>query len=148
MDLTAFILVPIAYAIISYLRRRRARRREQEFLAAARAREQAEALKKEMEKKLEPPPKPRPFSVQDAGFVKLGELNMGMTMGFYWHPTMKMELALSNVNGRYVMKGMKKYYVKAISESGHETWDRSLGTVMDILRASFPEFHVYGCGIT
>lgn len=140
------VIVPIVAGIVRCARRRRARRLEQELMEKARAREREEALRKKPEPEPEPPP-PRPFSVEDRGFRKLGEVDMGFPMKFYWHPEMKMELALSNVNGTYIVKGMKKYYVKAMSESGHETWDRSLGTVMDILRASFPEYHVYGCGV-
>ena len=131
-----FIGFPIVYIIIQRIRARR------------RARERARARPRPVPKPPPPPPQPRPFTLEDVGFRKMGEVNMGFPMRFYWHPEMKMELVVSNVNGTYAIKGMKKYYVKAVSEGSHETWDRSLGSVMDTLRASFPEYHVYGCGVT
>lgn len=153
MDINSVVLIAICFivpaciAVAQHLAKRRAERRAEEFMR------QIRELEKELARMRKPPPEPepvappRPFSVEDRGFREMAEVRMGFPMKFYWHPDLRMELALSIVAGTYVMKGMKKYYVKAMSESGHETWDRSLGTVMDILKTSFPEYHVYGCGV-
>jgi len=81
------------------------------------------------------------------GFVAIVEVLEGVKTRVYWHPEMKCEVAIAKVGGKYFVKGMKKYYVKGISEAGKETWDRNLGQLMDTLRISFPEFHLYMAGI-
>jgi hypothetical protein len=87
------------------------------------------------------------FLPEDAGFMQIASITFGFPCTIYWHPHHKMELMVSSISDRYLVKGMKKYYIKAVSESGQETWERNFGEMMEKLKVSFPEFHLYSAGV-
>lgn len=62
----------------------------------------------------------------------------------WWHDKHKMELQVSHLTpSQLVVKGIKRVFLRAISEEGKETLNRDLSKAMEFLESISPELNVY-----
>lgn len=82
--------------------------------------------------------------VKKLGFRPLVKLVYGFPGIIYWSSDHQIELQVTDLSSSYyLVKAMKKYFIKGQSESGRETVNRDLSTLANYLDSHFPEAHLY-----
>lgn len=77
------------------------------------------------------------------GLQPLAKLECGLLTSLHWHPERRIEIAVSEVSGALLVKGMKKYVVLNQAADGRETYERDLPGLMRYMEDHFPEAHLY-----
>lgn len=81
--------------------------------------------------------------LNSTGFKQLGSILYGIREYLFWNPKLRIELQLVDLSEGWVVKAMKKYRLKAVSEEGRELYNRDLPALMDYLKSHLPEAHLY-----
>lgn len=83
------------------------------------------------------------LTVNERGLIRISRSDVGFPTMLLWHPENKLELSITDLGSRLLVKGMKKYLVRNQAEEGRETFVRDLPALMRYLEDHFPEAHAY-----
>ena len=79
--------------------------------------------------------------LREQGFVEIGVLFYRFAMNIWWHPQLKIQIIHILVGSKSLLKGIKSYFLKSITEQG-QTWARDIIPFQDYLEHHFREIHI------
>lgn len=75
------------------------------------------------------------------GFREIGSLHFRMQLSLWWHSEHRIQIVIFPVGSKAILKGMKSYFMKSISEDG-ETYARDIPQLQQYLEAHFDELRI------
>ncbi|MFC2106488.1 helicase HerA domain-containing protein [Candidatus Bipolaricaulota bacterium] len=77
------------------------------------------------------------------GLIHISRIDVGFPTMLLWHPSNRLEVSITELGDRLLVKGMKKYLVRNQGEKGRETFVRDLPALMRYMDDHLPEAHAY-----